>query len=223
MVSSISSLVLLCASPIAAWSLQAGRLALPRSGHAQVQPLTTYMSASFLAEAAAAAGATTTSSGLVYEELVAGTGASPSLESMVKVDYTGKLADGSIFDSSVARGEPAEFPLNKVIKGWQEGVAMMKEGGKARLTIPAEIAYGANARPGIPANSVLQFEIELLEVTQAAAPIPDDYIGKSFSSFSIGKKDKDAPDKPLFGEGFVVGIGACGLIGVLAYTGILPQ
>jgi FKBP-type peptidyl-prolyl cis-trans isomerase FkpA len=97
----------------------------------------------------------------VYEEIKAGEGNSPSLEDTVKVDYTGTLADGSVFDSSVARGVPAEFPLNKVITGWQEGVALMKPGGKAKLTIPARLAYGSKERPKIPANSVLQFEIEL--------------------------------------------------------------
>ena len=107
----------------------------------------------------------TTKSGLVYQSLKEGSGASPAATDIVKVHYRGTLADGKEFDSSYKRGEPAEFPLNRVIPCWTEGVQMMKPGGKARLTCPPAIAYGAAGAGGvIPPNATLQFEIELLSV-----------------------------------------------------------
>ena len=117
-----------------------------------------------LAEAPAAADETTPS-GLVYRSLKEGTGASPAASDTVKVHYRGTLTDGKEFDSSYGRGQPAEFPLNGVIRCWTEGVQKMKVGGKARLTCPPGIAYGNRAVGGvIPANSTLVFEIELLDV-----------------------------------------------------------
>jgi FKBP-type peptidyl-prolyl cis-trans isomerase FkpA len=107
----------------------------------------------------------TSKSGLIYQSLKEGSGASPSAADVVKVNYRGTLADGKEFDSSYKRGEPAEFPLNRVIPCWTEGVQMMKPGGKARLTCPPAIAYGASGAGGvIPPNATLQFEIELLSV-----------------------------------------------------------
>jgi FKBP-type peptidyl-prolyl cis-trans isomerase FkpA len=107
----------------------------------------------------------TTMSGLVYQSLKEGSGASPAATDVVKVHYRGTLADGKEFDSSYKRGEPTEFPLNRVIACWTEGVQMMKPGGKARLTCPPSIAYGARGAGGvIPPNATLQFEIELLSV-----------------------------------------------------------
>ena len=107
----------------------------------------------------------TTKSGLVYQSLKEGSGASPAATDVVKVHYRGTLADGKEFDSSYKRGEPTEFPLNRVIACWTEGVQMMKPGGKARLTCPPSIAYGARGAGGvIPPNATLQFEIELLSV-----------------------------------------------------------
>jgi FKBP-type peptidyl-prolyl cis-trans isomerase FkpA len=104
-------------------------------------------------------------SGLIYRSLKDGTGASPSASDTVRVNYRGTLTDGTEFDSSYARGQPAEFPLNRVIKCWTEGVQKMKVGGKAKLTCPPEIAYGNRAVGGvIPANATLVFEIELLEI-----------------------------------------------------------
>ena len=104
-------------------------------------------------------------SGLVYLPLKDGTGASPSATDTVKVHYRGTLTDGTEFDSSYGRGQPAEFPLNRVIKCWTEGVQKMKVGGKAKLTCPPDIAYGNRAvGRQIPANSTLNFEIELLEI-----------------------------------------------------------
>ena len=96
----------------------------------------------FLQAAREAEGATVQPSGLVYRELVAGTGAAPTADDTVLVQYTGSLADGSVFDSSVERGQPAEFKVGQVIKGWQEGLQLMRVGGKAVLTVPAELAYG---------------------------------------------------------------------------------
>ena len=107
----------------------------------------------------------TTASGLVYESLKDGTGAQPTSTDSVTVNYKGTLANGTEFDSSYKRGEPATFPLNRVIPCWTEGVAKMKEGGKARLTCPPEIAYGARGAGGaVPPNATLTFEVELLKV-----------------------------------------------------------
>ena len=107
----------------------------------------------------------TTKSGLVYQSLKEGSGASPSATDTVSVHYRGTIADGREFDSSFKRGQPTEFPLNRVIPCWTEGVQLMKPGGKARLTCPPAIAYGERGAGGvIPPNATLQFEIELLAV-----------------------------------------------------------
>jgi FKBP-type peptidyl-prolyl cis-trans isomerase FkpA len=115
--------------------------------------------------AAAETGATTTASGLVYRSLKDGSGDSPTATDTVKVHYRGTFPDGKEFDSSYKRGEPIEFPLNRVIKCWTEGVQKMKVGGKAKLTCPAAIAYGERGAGGvIPPNATLQFEVELLGI-----------------------------------------------------------
>ncbi|MBS1208371.1 MAG: FKBP-type peptidyl-prolyl cis-trans isomerase FkpA precursor [Proteobacteria bacterium] len=123
----------------------------------------------FAEKAAKEAGAVKTPSGLVYLSLKEGTGASPAESDIVKVNYRGTFTDGKEFDSSYKRGEPAEFPLNGVIKCWTEGVQKMKVGGKAKLTCPASIAYGENGGGPIPPNATLNFEVELLSVTKAPA------------------------------------------------------
>lgn len=112
---------------------------------------------------AAAAG-----SGLVYKSLKDGSGASPAATDVVRVHYRGTLQDGKEFDSSHARGQPAEFKLNRVIKCWTEGVQKMKVGGKAQLTCPPGIAYGERGTPGgpIPPNATLNFEVELLDIVK---------------------------------------------------------
>jgi FKBP-type peptidyl-prolyl cis-trans isomerase len=128
----------------------------------------TKASESFLAEAAAAPGAQKLDSGLVYLEVAPGSGASPASTDTVKVHYHGTLRDGTVFDSSVERGSPAQFPLDRVIPCWTEGVQKMKVGGKSRLTCPAAIAYGdRGAPPKIKPGAALAFEVELLEVVPA--------------------------------------------------------
>jgi FKBP-type peptidyl-prolyl cis-trans isomerase FkpA len=110
-------------------------------------------------------GAVITSSGLVYRSLKDGTGASPKATDKVTVHYKGTFPDGREFDSSYKRGQPIDFPLNGVIPCWTEGVQRMKIGGKAKLTCPPEIAYGARGAGGvIPPNATLVFEVELLGV-----------------------------------------------------------
>ncbi len=118
----------------------------------------------YLVENAKKEGVTTTTSGLQYEVLVKGNGPKPADTSMVKVHYTGTLIDGTVFDSSYKRGEPASFMLNRVIKGWTEGVQLMSVGAKYRFVIPAELGYGSQKNQQIPANSTLVFDVELLEV-----------------------------------------------------------
>ena len=117
------------------------------------------------APAAAKSAAVTTKSGMVYEPIKEGSGASPAATDTVKVHYRGTFQDGREFDSSYKRGEPTEFPLNRVIPCWTEGVQMMKPGGKARLTCPPAIAYGERGAGGvIPPNTTLNFEVELVSV-----------------------------------------------------------
>lgn len=120
----------------------------------------------FLAENKARAGVTETPSGLQYEVITMGTGEKPTAEQTVKVHYTGTLLDGTKFDSSVDRGEPAEFGVNQVIKGWQEAIQLMPVGSKFKFYIPYELAYGESGTGPIPPYSTLIFEVELLEIVK---------------------------------------------------------
>jgi len=120
----------------------------------------------FLAENGNRPGVKTTPSGLEYEVITEGTGKKPKASNRVSVNYSGKLLDGTEFDSSYKRGEPIEFRLNEVIPGWTEGVQLMKEGAKYRFFIPSKLAYGTEGTPGGPIgpNETLIFEVELLKV-----------------------------------------------------------
>ena len=138
--------------------LQQSRVALVAEGEKKA-------GAAFLTKAASEKGATKTESGIVITTIKPGTGATPKATDTVKVHYHGTLTDGTVFDSSVKRGEPATFPLNKVIKCWTEGVQQIKVGGKSRLVCPSNLAYGDGGSPPIiNPGSTLVFEVELLEV-----------------------------------------------------------
>lgn len=119
----------------------------------------------FVAQAAAQSGAVTTASGLVYLEQRAGTGPSPAATDSVTVHYEGSFSDGTVFDSSIRRGQPVGFRLGAVIPGWREGLQLMKEGGKAKLVIPSALGYGERGHPpAIPPNVPLVFAVELIDV-----------------------------------------------------------
>jgi FKBP-type peptidyl-prolyl cis-trans isomerase len=119
----------------------------------------------FLAENKTKDGVVETASGLQYKVIKAGEGPKPKATDNVKVHYTGKLLDGTVFDSSVERGEPASFALNQVIPGWTEGVQLMSKGAKYEFWIPSELAYGERGTGGtIPPGSTLMFEVELIDI-----------------------------------------------------------
>ncbi len=119
------------------------------------------------AAAPAAHKSITTKSGLIYTEIVTGSGARPTDTNLVEVHYHGTFANGKVFDSSVERDQPARFPLNRVIPCWTEGLQKMKVGGRSTLVCPPQIAYGARgAPPRIPPNATLTFEVELLDIVR---------------------------------------------------------
>ena len=142
-----------------------------------------------------------TASGLEYTETKAGDGPAPKAGDIVSVHYTGKLTDGKKFDSSVDRGQPFQFPLGagRVIKGWDEGIALMKKGGKAILTIPPELGYGARGAGGvIPPNATLVFEVELVDILPGAPVAPTKVNEADYQTTPTGLKYYD----------FAVGAGA---------------
>src|SRR6516164_9805467 len=129
--------------------------------------------AKFLEENKKKPGVKTTASGLQYKVIKEGTGPQPKATDMVTVNYRGTLIDGTEFDSSYKRGQPATFPVNGVIKGWTEALQLMKQGSKFQLFIPANLAYGERAMgPDIGANSTLVFEVELQDVKPPPTPVP---------------------------------------------------
>jgi FKBP-type peptidyl-prolyl cis-trans isomerase len=109
-------------------------------------------------------------SGLRYEIITPGDATKPKPNETVKVHYTGALVDGTVFDSSVQRGEPVEFELDQVIPGWTEGLQKIGKGGKMKLYVPANLAYGDEGRPGIPPGSTLVFDVELIDIKPAGTP-----------------------------------------------------
>jgi FKBP-type peptidyl-prolyl cis-trans isomerase len=125
----------------------------------------------FLTDVKKKAGVVVLPSGLAYEIVQAGSGPAPKPTETVKVHYTGTLINGTVFDSSVQRGEPVEFQLNEVIPGWTEGLQKISKGGKIKLYIPPQLAYGDEGRPGIPPASTLIFDVELLDI-KATSPAP---------------------------------------------------
>lgn len=122
------------------------------------------MGAEFLAQNKTRPEVKTTESGLQYEILKEGKGDFPAITDKVSVHYHGTFINGDVFDSSVDRGQPSEFGLNQVIRGWTEGLQLMNEGAKFKFYIPQELAYGTDGRPGIPPGSTLIFEVELLDI-----------------------------------------------------------
>ena len=153
------------AEDLATWGPKIQGLAQARVAQALVAQKAA--SEAYLVKMAAVPGATRTASGMIYRELTAGTGASPTASDTVRVNYRGTLSDGTEFDSSYKRNEPAQFALSGVIRCWTEGLQLMKVGGKATLACPAELAYGDRGRPGIPGGAALTFEIELLGIGAA--------------------------------------------------------
>jgi FKBP-type peptidyl-prolyl cis-trans isomerase FkpA len=151
---------------LSTWGPKIQGLAQTRTARVAEQQKTA--SRAYLEKAATEPGAVKTDSGLIYREISAGSGASPSATDTVKVNYRGTLVDGTEFDSSYARNEPAQFALNSVIACWTEGLQKMKVGGKAQLVCPSDIAYGDAGRPSIPGGATLIFEIELLDIVAAA-------------------------------------------------------
>jgi FKBP-type peptidyl-prolyl cis-trans isomerase len=126
----------------------------------------------FLVEIDKKEGVKKTASGLRYEVITEGTGPKPGLTDEVRVHYTGTFVNGTVFDSSIERGEPATFPVNRVIPGWSEGVQLMSVGGKYKFYVPGDLAYGLRGSDGIPPGKLLVFEVELLATAPQAPQLP---------------------------------------------------
>jgi FKBP-type peptidyl-prolyl cis-trans isomerase FkpA len=145
---------------------------LLRRAHEQAVENNHRAAAAFLAENGKKKGVITTASGLQYKVLAAGSGAAPKSTDEVVVNYRGSLLDGTEFDSSYKRGEPASFPVDHVIPGWTEALQLMKPGAKYQLFIPPQLAYDLRSPPMIPPGSLLLFDVELLSIKAAQAPAP---------------------------------------------------
>jgi FKBP-type peptidyl-prolyl cis-trans isomerase len=147
---------------------QEQRLAQARAQQSERAAKNLQASQAFLDQNKVAEGVVTTESGLQYKILQAGTGPKPTSSDTVRVHYEGKLIDGSVFDSSIERGTPAEFGVTQVISGWTEALQLMPEGSKWELYIPPQLAYGENAPPSIGPNQALIFQVELLKASMPA-------------------------------------------------------
>lgn len=147
----------------------------------------------WLAENKTKEGVQTTALGLQYKVITEGTGKKPKATDMVTVHYEGKTIDGKVFDSSYERGEPTQFPLNQVIKGWTEGVQLMSEGSKYELYIPSELAYGEEGNPAIEPNSVLIFTVELLDEAAAKKAADDAQAKMQAQLAELQKQAQSAP------------------------------
>lgn len=143
---------------------QAQSQAQPQAGNTDASQENRQKGDAFLKTNTDKAEITTTASGLQFEVLASADGDTPTATDSVTVHYTGRLLDGTVFDSSVQRGEPITFPLDRVIPGWTEGLQLMSVGAKYRFWIPSDLAYGENAPPAIGPNQVLDFEVELLGI-----------------------------------------------------------
>lgn len=151
----------------------------------------------FLADIAKQADVKKTESGLYYKIETPGTGASPAAEDIVTIHYTGKLIDGTVFDSSIERGTPVDLPLYGVIPGFSEGLRLLKEGGKATLYIPSSLGYGEQAAGPIPPGSTLVFHVELIKVQAAPAPEADDADATAPESAVTPKADNAMTKKAM--------------------------
>jgi len=170
--------------------------------------------AKYLAENGKKDGIVTTASGLQYQVIKEGTGPKATLDNIVVTHYTGTLLDGKIFDSSIERGKPASFPLKNVITGWQEGIQLMSVGARYRLFLPANLGYGENSPASIPANSVLIFDVELLEIkkedpnVEARVQMSYGYgymVGQSLKKLGLDSAEQDPAQ---FVQGFAKGFEA---------------
>lgn len=150
----------------------------------------------FLAENAKRDEVTVTDSGLQYEVLTDAEGEKPAAEDTVTVHYSGTLVDGTVFDSSIERGEPATFPLNQVIPGWTEGVQLMPVGSKYKLVIPSELGYGEAGAGTIPGNAVLIFEVELLDIEKPEQPKSKEPAADKPAAEPAKDESAKAEDKP---------------------------
>lgn len=152
-------------------------------------------SVKYLEDNAKREGVITTESGLQYEVITAAEGDKPTAKDTVTVHYTGTLVDGTVFDSSVERGEPATFPLNRVIPGWTEGVQLMSPGAKYKFYIPSDLGYGDTGAGSIPPHATLTFEVELISIAGKEAPKKEEKAEEADSAKAEAKVEEKAEEK----------------------------